>query len=175
MLIVKLRTARVALAVFLVQCFLSPLAAAQDMASALDNQPRVMFYASKAFGDSGALRSAPRLGLRFERSSEHFGLARNAGLQTHSYRAMAEFRWTKGYGQSLLLAGAPVYASALHWESERSSSIAQSSVGFGNRWIMAGVITLGAAAVFCVLETIICEDSKDNYQIPDIGTPGNGT
>lgn len=134
-----------------------------------DESPRFMFYATKSFGDSRAYKSAPKFGLRFERTllSEKYRF--DIDRDPQSVVTLAEFRWTKGYGQSLMLTGVPV---ATGWLGYTDTEIFESKNRM-NPIMKTITFALAGAAVLCLAETIICEDSSsdDEYNLEDFDSP----
>lgn len=182
MSVLRIRTAACALFALLAQSILAPLALADDFMTALDTQPRVMLYASKSFGDSRELRSAPQLGLSLERAIDmgqsrtnqsryQWGLGQNAEPKV----AIVDLRWTKGYGNSVRVMNQPVYLSPMQLNSnedssgEDSMSGSEESFGSGTPYGKAAWITVGLLAAMCATNTVICEKDEDgNYTVPTV-------
>jgi len=152
-------------------------AAPLAMAGEVGKSPRVMLYASLPFGERNQKQTAPRLGLRFERSapSNSYSPLRSQSIQ--DFRPLAEFRLTSGYGYSLRFVDSPLYDSVLGFGGESSSeSSIENSLGgsLQNPVARAALIFLLGAAVLCVAETVICEEDDDGYQQPADTGPGTG-
>lgn len=166
-----------AIIILLAQNLLAPLAVAQSFQDRFDNEPRMMFYLTKGFGDSRKLESAPQLGLRFERSFQlDSGRLSLEPMQRPAFnQSLVDLRWTGGYGQSLHFFGAPVYRSPLQLnssdigDSSAEASIlkdlGESSGGYG----YAILIAIGLGAVLCAAEVVLCESSDSPR------TPGSET
>jgi hypothetical protein len=175
---IRKRTAACALAAILVQSVLTPLAMAEDFMTASDNQPRLMLYVSKAFGEKSKLRKAPQFGLRFERSIDIGGLREDRNPIFAKQMSLVDLRWTKGYGRSLHLLDVPLYRSPLQLNSTEVSSSEESSAvdslsadSIGTK----GKVIFGFAAVLailCATNTIICE--KSDYEAPTSDGPATG-
>lgn len=171
------RTGASVIFVFLAQNLLAPLAMAQSFQSPLDqsrfdDEPRMMFYLSKGFGDSRKLESAPQLGLRFERSFQlDNGRSLFEPMQRPAFnQSLLDLRWTGGYGESLYLLGAPVYRSPLQLNSGPTMEDILESSGPGEgeeegaglgalKIVMIGALILGG---MCLGEIGICKSSSSS-------------
>lgn len=183
------------IALVLAQSVLAPAAMAQSFQSQLENEPRLMFYLSKGFGNSRTLEDAPKLGLRLERSyrldDRQFRIDQPTFEPTQQRmfnQPLIDLRWTGGYGQSLSFFGAPVYRTEFRANSSdvkggnpksdslgsgegSLSGIGESSGGYG--W--AVLIALVGGAALCAAEVVICEDSGYSRGRETDTTPGNDT
>ena len=176
-------TAASVVVMLLAQSILAPLAMAQSFQSPLDNEPRVMFYLSKGFGDSRKPESAPQLGLRFEKTYRFetrpsvFEPVQRPALS----QSLMDLRWTGGYGRSLHFFGAPVYRTPQQLnssdikggglKSDSLNDIGESSGGYG--WTV--LIALVGIAALCAAEVGICESSSYNRGRETDTAPDNGT
>ncbi len=177
---VRKRTAACTLVAILVQSVLAPLAIAEDFMIAPDKQPRLMLYVSKAFGEKDRFKSAPQLGLRFERSVEMGALNHDPSPIFAQKMSLVDLRWTKGYGQSFHLLDVPLYRSPLQLNSTDGSSAEDSSSdgstsedSFGG-YGMHILVGTGILAMLCATNTIICEDDDEDYTQPADNGPASG-
>ncbi|MEM7277547.1 MAG: hypothetical protein AAF385_05420 [Pseudomonadota bacterium] len=180
----RFSTSAIIVIAMIFQNILTPLASADTLFAEADDKPRLMFYMSKSFGKKDTLASAPQLGFRLEQPIDIGNFNRNRRSSLALRVPIADLRWTKDFGQSFYLLNSPMYVSQLQlnsWErssSEGSMSGERSSLESVGPFGRVAILTVGALAILCATNTVICEEDDDgDYTaptIPDEGTPTDG-
>lgn len=158
------RAGALTVALALVCAFASAGYAQQSIDDAF-NEPRVMLYASKRFGNSREVRYAPTFGLRFEQPINLQQQSWQADLGQLSYLPMLELKLYRGHGSQFLFGNVPML------DSGAISVGSSTQESWRNPWFWGGV-AVAALAIACATETGICEDDDDDTYTPPETTPG---